>query len=237
MVLGEWQHSGYRQVADKKLGFQCITCPSHRKLVPPETSSQPGPICIPIRSDWPKWPLHSKVKVAFGPRLSPCPEGRAEPNRNSRAQPDRRGDLNQPQSCLDTARAKQTERKTERERESESDPHVLTRTYTRTTGWREMKEAVRGGGGRVVSLSLSRSFFATALFCSNCWCLYSPYVCADLHHCCTSKRRVGVPLTSPVCTVGSSKKILLQCTTSHGGRQGFGRRKKTFVIFCPWRSM
>ncbi|RXN20284.1 hypothetical protein ROHU_025143 [Labeo rohita] len=44
----------------------------------------------------------------------------------SRAQPDRRGDLNQPQSCLDAARAKQMERKT---REGESDPHVLTRTY------------------------------------------------------------------------------------------------------------
>lgn len=65
-----------------RLGFQR---PSRRKPVPSRDVQSAGPACIPIRSDWPKWPFRSEVKAAFGPRLSPCPESRAEPNRSSDA--------------------------------------------------------------------------------------------------------------------------------------------------------
>lgn len=107
-----------RLIDDKDLdsSVRPVVNPSH-----PETSSQPGPPAFPFAATGQSGrsaPRLKRLSVLDLVLVQRAGQSRTEAatQQLSRAQPDRRGDLNQPQSCLDAARARQTERKTERER-------------------------------------------------------------------------------------------------------------------------
>ncbi|CAM4633428.1 unnamed protein product [Leuciscus chuanchicus] len=139
------------EIDDKDLDFSAspsrpVVNPSH-----PETSSQPGPPAFPLAATGQSGRSAPRLKwlsILDLVLVQKAVQSRTETatQQLSRAQPDRRVDLNQPQSCLDAARARQTERKTERERERKRPPRM------------EINEGGCAGRGETeLSLSLSLS--------------------------------------------------------------------------------